>query len=67
MRSTVYDLLSVAPARNVSEAETCLGVGAHAHYFDADQRMASALVDYLLHLPQSPAASGQGDDEQRTG
>ena len=31
-----------------SEAETCLGVGAHTHYFEPDQQEMAWLVDYLL-------------------
>jgi hypothetical protein len=52
-RASVYDAFAPTPPDGgeldaASEAETCLGVGAHTHYFEPDQKEMAWLVDYLL-------------------
>ena len=52
-RASVYDAFAPTPPDGgeldaASEAETCLGVGAHTHYFEPDQQEMAWLVDYLL-------------------
>lgn len=52
-RASVYDAFAPTPPDGgeldaASEAETCLGVGAHTHYFEPDQREVAWLVDYLV-------------------
>jgi hypothetical protein len=61
MRSSVYDLLSEVPDPDVTEVEACLGVGAHTHYFDADQRVVGRLLDYLVDAQHSLRANDQRD------
>jgi len=55
-RASVYDPFSPHPPAAAdlvaaSEAETCLGVGAHTHYFEPDQREVAWLIDYLIAAP----------------
>ena len=52
-RASVYDAFAPTPPDGgeldaSAEAETCLGVGAHTHYFEPDQQEMAWLVDYLL-------------------
>ena len=52
-RASVYDAFAPTPPDGgeldaAAEAETCLGVGAHTHYFEPDQQEVAWLVDYLL-------------------
>jgi len=52
-RASVYDGFAPSPPGGaeldpVGEAETCLGVGAHTHYFEPDQQEVAWLVDYLV-------------------
>ena len=52
-RASVYDAFAPTPPDGseldaAAEAETCLGVGAHTHYFEPDQREVAWLIDYLL-------------------
>jgi hypothetical protein len=37
------------------EAEVCLGVGAHTHYFERDQTTVAWLIDWLVRAPAPPA------------
>ena len=52
-RASVYDAFAPTPPNGseldvAAEAETCLGVGAHTHYFEPDQQEVAWLIDYLL-------------------
>jgi hypothetical protein len=52
-RASVYDAVAPTPPDGgeldaAAEAETCLGVGAHTHYFEPDQKEVAWLVDYLV-------------------
>src|SRR5205085_4679497 len=52
-RASVYDAFMPTPPDGGEldaspEAETCLGVGAHTHYFEPDQDEVAWLIDYLL-------------------
>ncbi len=52
-RASVYDTFVPNPPGTadldpVREAETCLGVGAHTHYFEPDQQEVAWLIDYLV-------------------
>jgi len=52
-RGSVYDAFAPTPPDGrdldaAAEAETCLGVGAHTHYFEPDQQEVAWLIDYLL-------------------
>ncbi len=52
-RASVYDAFAPTPPDGgeldaAAEAETCLGVGAHTHYFEPDQEEVAWLIDYLL-------------------
>ena len=65
-RVSVYDAFSPTPPDGVAlgaekEAETCLGVGAHTHYFEPDQREVAWLIDYLI------GSSGGGAMPARAG
>lgn len=51
-RGSVYDALGATVSLDeASEAETCLGVGAHTHYFESDQHEVAALIDHLVAGP----------------
>jgi len=68
-RTSVYDAFVPSPPRSadldpVGEAETCLGVGAHTHYFEPDQQELAGLLDYLLgrrYTVIGSSRSGSGD------
>ncbi len=52
-RASVYDGFDPSPPGNdaldpAGEAETCIGVGAHTHYLEPDQKDVAWLVDYLV-------------------
>ena len=52
-RSSAYDAFAPTPPNAadldpISEAETCLGVGAHTHYFEPDQEEVAWMIDYLV-------------------
>jgi hypothetical protein len=60
-RASVYDAFRADAARRrrarrrVPRPRTCLGVGAHTHYFEPDQQEMAWLVDYLLGSRYHPS------------
>jgi len=69
-RGSVYDAFAPTPPDDselgaTAEAETCLGVGAHTHYFEPDQQVVAWLIDYLLRSRYT--VSGGSRDGSGTG
>ena len=69
-RGSVYDAFAPTPPDGseldaTAEAETCLGVGAHTHYFEPDQQVVAWLIDYLLRSRYT--VSGGSRDGSGTG
>ena len=68
-RASVYDAFAPTPPDGseldaAAEAETCLGVGAHTHYFEPDQQEVAWLIDYLLgsrYTVTGSSREGSGD------
>jgi len=68
-RASVYDAFAPTPPDGseldvAAEAETCLGVGAHTHYFEPDQQEVAWLIDYLLgsrYTVSGSSRDGSGD------
>ncbi len=68
-RGSVYDAFAPTPPDGrdldaAAEAETCLGVGAHTHYFEPDQQEVAWLIDYLLgsrYTVSGTSRDGSGD------
>ena len=55
--STYKSYRGLPPLAGLSEFETCVGYGAHTHYFEPGQLLVAAIVDHLIADPGPATAA----------